>query len=314
MLLLLAGLPLRGQDIHFSQMEATPTLLNPAYTGFYDGNGRFGMMYRNQWASVSTPFQTLSLTAEMNLWRSPRNTQALSIGLNAFADRAGSLHYGTSSAHLSLAYYTVIGNKGQNILSFGLEGGYGLSGYDLSRADMQDGSEAYLRQQVSFPLLAAGVAWYSQPTADIAMKIGLSARNINRPNISYMGLDDTRLERRYSLFARAEFHTDHIFSLLPMLLVQVQRQYHEAVCGLDLKWYLDNTDQQVALRGGLAYRLGDAVIANFMVEYNAFLFSFCYDANLSALTSASRSIGAFEVGLVYRLKFKKNYTIKCPAI
>ena len=57
----------RAQDIHFSQVDANPMLLNPAYAGFYNGAGRFGAIYRNQWASVSIPFQTFALTGEMAL-------------------------------------------------------------------------------------------------------------------------------------------------------------------------------------------------------------------------------------------------------
>ena len=59
----------QGQDIHFSQVDADPVLLNPAYSGFYEGVGRFGMVYRNQWASVSIPYQTLAVSGEMALWR-----------------------------------------------------------------------------------------------------------------------------------------------------------------------------------------------------------------------------------------------------
>ena len=69
-LILLTTLTTVGaQDIHFSQVDANPLLLNPAYAGFYDGAGRFGIIYRNQWASVSIPFQTFAITGEMALWR-----------------------------------------------------------------------------------------------------------------------------------------------------------------------------------------------------------------------------------------------------
>ena len=41
LLLLLPLTHLRAQDIHFSQVDANPLLLNPAYAGFYNGAGRF---------------------------------------------------------------------------------------------------------------------------------------------------------------------------------------------------------------------------------------------------------------------------------
>ena len=179
---------------------------------------------------------------------------------------------------------------------------------------MEDASELFDKQRVSYPLLSAGVAWYGQFTGDFHVKVGLSVRNINRPNISYMQLDDAYIEQRYSLFARAEYRAWSSMSLLPVLLVQLQPNYREVVYGADVKWYIEEgMRQQVSLRAGLACRHGDAIIANVMMEYNAFLFHFCYDANVSQLSSASRYIGAFEGGIVYRLApTGRPKKIKCP--
>ncbi len=303
-----------GQDIHFSQVDADPVLLNPAYSGFYQGDGRFGVLYRNQWASVSIPYQTLALTGEMALWRGG-SRKGLSAGVSFFNDHAGTLHYGTVSGHLSLAYYCALNRAGTSILSVGVDGGWAQSGFDPSRAEMEDGSESFAMQKVNYPLFAAGLAWYWQPTADFHLKAGLSARNINRPNISYMGLDNTFMERRLSLFARAEYRCWQNVSLLPVATWQMQGEYRELLYGADVKWYIEEGgSREVSLRAGLAVRHADAVVANMMMEYDAFLFSFSYDANVSGLSAASKGFGAFELGLVYRFVHdsKKTKRIKCP--
>ncbi len=72
--------PLRSQDIHFSQTDFNPILFNPAYSGFFDGAGRFGLTYRNQWASVSKAFQTVAATAEIPVARRRYNHDGVSIG------------------------------------------------------------------------------------------------------------------------------------------------------------------------------------------------------------------------------------------
>lgn len=312
--LMLPMLLIQGQDIHFSQVDADPVLLNPAYSGFYQGDGRFGVVYRNQWASVSIPYQTLALSGEMALWRQG-GKRGLSAGLTVFNDHAGTLHYGTMSAHLSLAYYHPLNRAGTSILSVGVDGGWAQSGYDPSRAEMEDPSESFAMQNVNYPLLAAGLAWYWQPTADFHTKVGLSVRNINHPNISYMGLDSTLMARRFSLFARAEYRRWQNVSLLPVAMWQKQGEYRELLYGADVKWYIEEGgSREVSLRAGLAMRHADAVIANLMIEYNAFLFSFSYDANVSGLSVASKGFGAFEVGLVYRFArdSRKIKRIKCP--
>jgi len=316
-LMLTVGLAgLRAQDIHFSQVDADPLLLNPAYAGFFDGAGRFGLIYRNQWASISAPFQTAGVTGEAALWRSQNRRSGVSLGATFFSDHAGTLNYGTTSGHLSVAYFTSVSRYGNSFLSIGLDGGYAQSGFDPSEATLDDPSETFSRQRVGYPLLCMGVAWYFQPTGDLHTKVGFSVRNLNRPNISYSALEDTRLSRRYSLFARAEWRGWQSLSLMPIVLAQAQGQYRELLYGVDLKWYLaEEAQRQISLRTGLALRHGDALIANLMIEYNALVFTFCYDANISDLVAASGGVGALEVGMVYRIAkpSRKSMKIRCPA-
>ena len=55
----------------------------------------------------------------------------------------------------------------------------------------------------------------------------------------------------------------------------------------------------------------------FSLEYNSFIFALLYDANLSKLTPASKSIGSFEMNIVYRLVRNHRVNRKampCPII
>lgn len=306
---------LHAQDIHFSQPDADPLLLNPAYAGFFDGRGRFGILYRNQWATISQPFQTFALTGEVAIWRANNGTQGLSLGASMFNDHAGSLNYGTTSAHLSAAYYMALNRYANNIISLGVEGGYAQSGFNPANAQLNDPAEHFNIMQRNYPLLALGLAWYYQPVSNFGLRAGLSLRNINQPNISYSELPETRLIRRATLFLRAEWRHWADISLVPVLMFQRQGQYQEVLYGADLKWYLQEGSQhEISLKGGLALRQADALVANLVLEYDAMLFSFCYDANISALAAASGSIGACELGVVFRLARgqKKTRAIKCP--
>lgn len=314
-LLLLGLLGVRAQDIHFSQMDADPMLLNPAYAGFFNGQGRFGIIYRNQWANISAPFQTYALTGEVALIRPPSHKQGLSAGVSLFNDHAGTLSYGSTSGHLSLAYYFSIDSRSTHFLSIGIEGGFAQSGFDPSKAVMDEPSESFVTQQANYPLIALGIAWNYQPHIDLCTKVGFSVRNANRPNISYLGNTDSYLERRYSLFLRAEWRKWESVSLLPTIVFQRQGQYQELLLGTDVVWYIqENGDHDLSLRTGLTLRQADALIANFIIHYDALLFNFCYDANISDLIAASGSVGALEVGMVYSIAPKKTKmrAYKCP--
>lgn len=313
---LLMPLSLQGQDIHFTENDVNPLLFNPAYAGFFDGQGRFGLAYRNQWASVTHPFQTLAATAEVALLRRRYQRDGLSAGLLVYADQEGSLSYGMNSCGLTLSYFKALNDA--NMFSIGVEGGYGHSGFDLSNAEFFEPGEDIEQLSTGYPLVGAGMAWYCQPNELLNFKIGIAGRNLNRPNISYMGLSDTWLERRFNLYARAEYRRWASVSLLPMMACQWQKNFSEYLFGMDVKWYLrESSHDLLAFSAGLTYRWRDALNAMLSLDYNAFLFAFCYDANLSKLTTASRSIGAFEMQVVYHLNPAnriKHKSLPCPIL
>ena len=306
---------LRSQDIHFSQIDINPILYNPAYSGFFDGTGRFGITYRNQWASVSKAFSTVAATAELSLLRRRYYRDGVSIGFLLYNDRAGSLHYGTTAGNVILSYYKAIGNS---FFSFGAEAGMGQAGFNTADIQMSDPGDDLENTSTSFPTLGAGAAWFYQPSDDIYLKIGIAGRNLNRPNISYLQLSDTYIERKYTAYARAELRHWGSLSLLPLVACMIQNNYREIMLGCDAKFYMSESSyRQITFSGGLHYRWLDALLAEFTAEYNAFLFALTYDANLSKLTPASKSVGSFEISVVYRLaknKSPRRKAMPCPIL
>ena len=71
-----------------------------------------------------------------------------------------------------------------------------------------------------------------------------------------------------------------------------------------------------ALSAGLLGRHGDALSVNLAVDWRAWTFAFSYDANLSTLAEASHTLGAFEIGVIYRIGKKDNTkrALPCPII
>jgi len=308
----------KAQDIHFSMLDLDPMLFNPGYSGFFDGQGRFGLVYRNQWATVTAPFQTVTATAEWGISRSKRNGSGLSAGLWVSHDRAGTLNYGSSTASFVLSYFRMVVNS-SNLVSVALEGGVGQSGFNTENIVLTDATETFVREKALYPTFGAGVAWFRQWSDALYTKVGLSARNLNEPDISYLGLSDTRLSRHYNIYARAEWRCWPRVSLMPVVGYQFQKGFQELVYGCDAKWYAGNPGyDHLAFVAGLLGRHGDAMAVNLALEWRTWVFGFSYDANLSTLAEASHTLGAFEVGIVYKLmKEKRNYqkrALPCPII
>ena len=305
----------QAQDIHFSMFDLDPLLFNPAYSGFFDASARFGAVYRNQWASVSTPFQTFSATAEVALSRSNVHRNGFNAGLWVSNDRAGTLAYGSTTASAIVSYFQGLGD-GSNIISVGLEGGLGQVGFNTDGIEMTDGTESFRRTKVVYPTLGAGIAWYCQLSDALYTKVGASLRNINEPDISHTDMAaDARLSRHFNIYGRAEWRFLSDWGLLPVVGYQRQRNFNELVYGADVRWYVDEDPRHyLAFSAGIIGRHADAAAIDLAVLWRSWTFAFCYDVNLSRLATASHTIGSFEVGVVYMIHKdnRRRRAIQCP--
>ena len=148
--------------------------------------------------------------------------------------------------------------------------------------------------------------------------MGIAGRNLNQPDISYLELEDACIYRKFTAYARAEYRAWSDVALLPLVAASLQQNYQELLLGADAKWYLSEASgQTTAFSAGLHYRWRDALMVQLTAEHNAFLLSLTYDANLSKLTPASKSIGSFELALVYRLVRQRRVShraLPCPII
>lgn len=318
MLLSASGVSVHSQDIHFSQIDVLPILFNPAYSGFFDGTGRFGVTYRNQWSSVSKAFSTVAATAEYSLLKRRYNRDGISLGMILYSDRAGTLNYGTTAGNLILSYYKSLNSSNTSFISVGGEASLGQAGFNTSELDIDDPSDNFASTSTNFISVGLGAAWFYQPNDNLFFKVGVAGRNLNRPDISYIQGDNAYIERKYSLYSRVEYRALPDISFMPLAAVMLQNNYTEALFGADVKWYVsETTGHLLNLSGGIHYRWRDAALIEFVAEYNAFLFALTYDANLSKLTPASHSIGSFEVTVVYRLspsKRVKRKAMPCPIV
>ena len=93
-----------AQDIHFSQFFETPLLRNPALAGIFSGDFRMQAVYRNQWNSVTIPYQTTSLNGEYKL-PVAHGGDFLTIGGEILYDKAGTVALTATSVLPVLNYH-----------------------------------------------------------------------------------------------------------------------------------------------------------------------------------------------------------------
>ena len=93
-----------AQDVHFSQTDVSPLTLNPALAG---ANASFQgiAMYRGQYGSFASPFQTFFASIDGRLTAALKNSNGvLGAGLVFFNDRMGDGYFTQSNIGFNFSY------------------------------------------------------------------------------------------------------------------------------------------------------------------------------------------------------------------
>ncbi len=327
------GFSLNAQDVHFSQFHQAPLWLNPALGGVSKGDARIIVNYRNQWQSVTKPFQTFGGSFEINTPSFGR-CDYFNIGLSVISDRAGDSNFQTTFGHLSLSFQKSLSGSGKkNYLGIGLLVGGNQTRFDPSKlffdnqfngADFDTGlssGENFARTSYFNFDIGAGLSWNFVPNEILGFTAGAAMYHLNQPNVSFLGDDGETLYVRSSLHASAyiRFGEDSPLSVHPRVVGQFQGPHREINVGALIGYALEpqNIDEGLVLYLGGYMRFQDAVSPIVKIEYKQLSAGFSYDLNISKLSQASNYNGAMEFSVIYTPKLygdRECAYIFCPAL
>jgi len=332
---------LQAQDIHFTQYYMSPTTLNPAMTGKFEGTVRIGGIYRGQWASVignKGQYTTPSLWVDAPVFRGFRKRDWLGIGLTFFTDKAGDLGLKHTATKLSGTYHLALDKKGQNLISIG--GAYGQVQRSLDRKNAQFADGLLLGdpfQSADFRGLGDDVnATYSDIDGGIVLtarlnkqtdfNIGYSMFHIGKPEFTLIGQDTLSTSgqnggAKRPLPQRSVFHgqfnvkmNDRV-TFSPSFFYQTMNGADE-IALQGIAGYLFNPQKDITINFGLGYRLADAMEILLGFQQKNLRVGFAYDINISSLSAATSYRGGFEIAANYIFKKYKKAIIKpqiiCP--
>ena len=308
----------------------SPLTLNPALTGAYEGTFRIGGIYRDQWTSVvqSAKYTTPSVYLDAPLVRGFGKNDWLGAGAVIVSDKSGTAGLTNTTALLSLAYHLGIGNKGNNTLTLGAQGGIvqkkfdqtKLLGEDAIRNGMTTGtSETFANTNISYPDFSVGVLYNSTVTSRLNFNIGAAMAHLGSPKESFLSKVSTtqKLASRITVHAGANYDLTDKLTLMPSILYQTQAKSSEANVQSLLGYHLTPA-KDVTLLGGLGYRLNDAdaLFPMLGVDYKGLKVGVAYDVNLAGLNRVSAGQGGYEIGVSYIAKISRMPVIKpvlfCP--
>jgi type IX secretion system PorP/SprF family membrane protein len=309
-----------AQDVHFSQIAATPLLLNASQAGL--GHDALAIVnYKNQWQSVSaSPYRTVNVSADFGVLKKKSGTR-LGLGLDVFSDKAGDGNMGTTAGALHLA--GILGVNDNNLLSAGISSGFGqrvLNINNLSWGNQYDGvqyssalpsGEPASFNNYSYFDLGAGISWfYSAGHSTLSsndarrVNIGLAVQHLNKPVYSFYGNGDERLPVKFVAHGNAAIGIKNYSLILePSYLVMIQGGHREITPGLFVKYVNQESSKYTGRKKTSAFGLGgyyrfkDAFVAEARYEFSNWSIGTSYDFNISDLTAASKSKGGFEISL-----------------
>lgn len=320
--LVFSGGLLYAQDIHFSQFMHNPLHQNPGNTGFHNGDYRFNAAFRDQWRSVTLPYNTFLLSGDAaNIYKN------LSIGLVFMHDVAGDGRFRTLDLmpSASLNFY-LDQNKVHSIrpgIQLGLN--YRELRSDQFSWDSQFGGHVYdpslptnenfQRQSKGNFTVNSGLVYQWNQGARRNFNIGFSAFNLNRQNQGFFN-ETVQRPIRLMVHGRAQFELNDRWDLMPAFSFNHQAQYNEFLLGTEFRYILkESRGENIALYIGAFTRFKDAAFVNIGVDYQNWWFGLSYDWNYSKLVPASRLRGGIELTAQYIFKsFKPKKVVHriCP--
>ncbi|MBL7916966.1 MAG: PorP/SprF family type IX secretion system membrane protein [Bacteroidia bacterium] len=317
---------IKAQDIHFSQFNGSLLNLNPAFTGFFNGDYRVGAIYRSQWQSVPVPYSTISMSGESRFRPSSQTRDAAGIGILFNSDVAGDARYGTTQLYLSGSYIYNAKEDSSLQISMGLNLGYCSVGFDYNRMtfdNQYDGLNYYKNAatgenfqwtRYNFGDFNLGVAAQYILNNKHRIIYGISANHLTSPNITYQGNDVSKLDFKLGNYVSFITPISLKDDVVAELLYNRQGKYNELIPHVSIKHYL-NKDANQAILGGLSFRAKDAIILRAGYTFKNLQSGIAYDINISKFTAATNRRGAFEIFVTY-IMFKKYQTViktkPCP--
>jgi type IX secretion system PorP/SprF family membrane protein len=309
-----------AQDIHFTQFYASPTYLNPAFTGA-GGCSRASITYRNQWPGISKAYKTYLAYVDHFI-----PEYSIGGGLLVASDVAGSGGLRTTLIMPSIAYETRIGR------TFGMRAGFqpGVGIRSINYDKLMFGDQLYRGGNVPTieapPLtkayfdIGAGMLFYNDK-----YWAGFSANHLNRPDESLIEAE-AQLPVKYSLHGGAKFKLEQDSKDLEdrktfttAFNYRGQQDFDQLDIGFYFTRYVVNVGLWYrGLPGVKAYKPGysnnDALAVIVGFNNDNFNLGYSYDMTISKL--AKLSSGAHEISLTYTMckkrKKKRKMIVPCP--
>jgi type IX secretion system PorP/SprF family membrane protein len=323
-LIVFFSMTVEGQDLHFSQFYEAPLLRNPALAGLYEGDIRVQGVYRNQWNSVSYPFQTGSINAEYK-FKVGRGEDFLTLGGQVLYDKAGTIQLKTVHMLPVVNFHKSLSKERISYLSLGFMGGVVNRNLDRSRVTTNSQYDGFYYNG-SLPDGESLVGSYSYADMSVGMSYNTSLGSYDQ-HLVFGGVAYHHFNKPYNSFYKnithlpkwvisggAKLNIDDITYVTFHGDYALQGPFKELIFGgLFSKKPGGEDAAGLVVHAGTYYRYKDAIIPVVKLEASRIAIGFSYDINISRLAGASLNRGGFELSMSWFMNRPEHADIiLCP--
>jgi len=323
LVLLVSFLKVKAQDPHFSQYYASPLSINPANTGFFDGDARIALNERQQWWNVGYNYNTTSVSADTKLFKERLpEFDTFAAGVSGIFEKSLNGALQSNFISISSAYHKSLGYEGAHRVGLGVQLNYTSKYFDYTKltfASQYNGR--FFDPTIPVSLDNSGLAsqyfdinaglLYAFHSETTNLYAGASLYHINKPNETLFNIAGSTLPMRKTFHAGGEVILNEFSSVFFSGYYMKQgyaddKMYGGAYC---LK---TNSRNNVAfnLYLGMWYRPDDSIIPYLGADYQDFSLGMNY--GLSSGNTINFSPNTFEVSLIYRFKANTILSSLCP--
>ncbi len=311
----------QAQDFHYSQLDQSLTLINPATTSTFSGFERITLQHRNQWLGAGTQFMTSMGMAEFSIGKIARQKSAYSgIGVYFVNDVGGDSKFSIKSGGVTASGVLPIAKN--HTISAGIHAAFTNRSADFSRVSFMNqwnGSEfdnsidpGESNGISSFSHLDAGVGIAygfnkenenTLSSNEMSFQGGVSVQHLNKPKLRYNSLVDDRLFMKFCFHANARYGLSSESNLEVSAAQFIQGKHLETMVGLFYRLKTKNASRVTSILSnqyfvfGTYFRTVGTVIPTIYFDLGAFSLGLSYDYEFGQLSSMYKQ--SVEVSLKF---------------
>ncbi len=305
-----------AQDPIFTQYFLIPETLNPGFSGFMETTYA-GIIHRTQWPDLALRVDTDY--AFVNTWSERMNS---GIGISILNQHESNTNYNYSQINFNFAYRVRLNDTWY--FRPALEAGYGLKSYAFQNLVLEDQiniqtgiintnsvDPLLLNDKVNFIDITAGLVFHNENAW-----IAVSAKHLNKPNISFSANGNVPLDTFYSInagyeFLLADYIDVRLFPYATKMLLSANYMQQGKYNRLDLvtslmfeRFFIGATAVTNPAKNNSNSHLLTSINLFTGIQFDGLRAGVSYDLNTSKLGNTG---GIYEISLTYQF----DLDIKC---